>query len=46
MQSSFYGISMLGQEEDERFKNQETEQEQRGAVVAKLNIKNILELTN
>jgi hypothetical protein len=46
MQSSFYGMSMLGREEDERFKNQETEQEQRGAVVAKLNIKNILELTH
>ena len=46
LRSSFYGMSMLGREEDERFKNQETEQEQRGAVVAKLNIKNILELTH
>ena len=25
MQSSFYGMSMLGREEDERFKNVETE---------------------
>jgi hypothetical protein len=46
MQSSFYGMSMLGREEDERFKNVETEQEHRGAVVAKLNIKNILDLTH
>lgn len=46
MQSSFYGMSMLGREDDDRFKSRETELEQRGAVVAKLNIKNILELTH
>jgi hypothetical protein len=46
MQSSFYGMSMLVKEDEERFKNRETELERRGAVVAKLYIKNIIELTH
>ena len=50
LRSSFYGMSIIGADEQEPFDDESTKKmakdtKQRGLVVDKLNIKNILELT-